>query len=336
MIGFLLSAMALTDTTTFMIFGSSYRTYQVVCGAAAKEKLIVRDLTVTLTVGLFILFVLMYLGILGFNKYSNKILFESNIKVIVALPFLIFLTLGIFPLTGYLGVRLSGYYTMKTIFVLLMIGIAFIFITCVTDALEGNVVLRKSLYFIRLPIFLISIQYLYSMNKKSLDKALIGLMILSIPTLATDVWTTSNIRKRTETIYITLGEMEASTWIKNKTSPDVIVQSMIEYPGNFDYSVTVFFGERRAALGIWKGAKMFYPNYNAIRQRVSAIDAIFSTEDNKKRQELLAELKIDYVFIGEKERAHYKDCEEYFTGDKIHYEKVFDNDEVSIFRIKRG
>ncbi|MDD5722595.1 MAG: hypothetical protein PHY29_02520 [Syntrophales bacterium] len=336
-IGVLLSAMALTDSITFLIFGLSYFIYQIVCSAAAKEKFVVRDLVVTLAVGLCCLLVMMYLDILGFAKYSNKILFELNLKILVALPFLLFLTLGVIPVTAYLGIKLSKH-TMKTIFALLMTGIAVLFLTCITDALEGNVVLRKSLYFVRMPLFFLSIQYVYSMNKGIFNKVIIFLMILALPTVVTDVWATSGIYKGAGTIYITPGEMEASSWIKTNTTRDSIVQSMIEYeyPGKFGYSVTIFFGERKAALGLWKGAKMFYPNYDAIRDRASAINTIFSTEEPKKRQELLAELNIDYVFIGEKERARYKDCEKYFTADKTNYEKVFDNAEVSIFRIKRG
>ena len=86
-------------------------------------------------------------------------------------------------------------------------------------------------------------------------------------------------------------------------------------------------------MGHWKIAALGYPNMGALRRRADEIDNIFLTENDIERYDLVRKLNIDYLFIGEKEREYYPQCEKKVNDDKMHFKSVFANDEVRVYKV---
>ena len=160
------------------------------------------------------------------------------------------------------------------------------------------------------------------------------LLVASLPTFATDVYAASNVHDARNTTYVTQSEMAAASWIKAHTPADAVVQSLIDYPGVHGYSLTICFGERRAALGLWKMAIQRYPNKIAITDRVRLIRTAFSSEDSAERRRIAHQLHIDFVFIGPRERARFPGVDRRFATDTSGFAQVYAFDGVRIFQVR--
>jgi len=331
-IGIVLSSVALTDTVLFFIFGTAYFIYNVIKIIINRNLTLLADISVTILWGLIIAGVMFLLKIFIVPEYSNEIIIKTYIPVIVGLPVFLILHYGAIPITALLGIKKRTYDESK-IFMMIMILVSVLFMLFITETLEGNVFLRKSLYLFRLPLILFTGYYLYHAIPTKSFKILIVLLVLAFPTVLTDVYAISNVTNKRYTTYIKPDEMEAALWIKKNTQRNSVVQSRIDYPGYFSYSLTTCFGERRAALGHWKIAYVTYPNKIALKERVNKINKIFLSDNNKARYNILKNLNIDYVFIGNREREYYPQCEMRFNDDKMHFEKVFSNSEVRIYKV---
>jgi len=202
----------------------------------------------------------------------------------------------------------------------------------VTEALEGNVFLRKGLYLLTLPLFLAAGHYLYSATLKRGMVVMLACAFLAFPTVVTDIYALIDTNDETFTTYISRDEMAAAQWLRQNTPHDAVVQSRIDYPGHFDYSLTVCFGERRAALAHWKIAHVLYPNLQALKERAKEIKTIFMAEDKLERYNALKKLGINYIFIGTKERKSFPGCEFRIALDTAHFKRVFRNEEVGIYQ----
>jgi uncharacterized membrane protein len=130
--------------------------------------------------------------------------------------------------------------------------------------------------------------------------------------------------------------MAAAFWLRSNTSSNAVVQSLIEYHdgGLFDYPLTICFGERKAALGLWQMAYQRYPNREAITQRVHQIQTLFSTASAEERASLASALHIDYVFIGPRERARFPGADARFFADTAHFREVYGADTVNIYQVR--
>lgn len=332
LVGVVLSALAMTDVWTFMIFCASYYAYSAMKAVPADGTGMVLDLSLTTITG--ILFATLYylLGIVGVQESSNALRIGVNKLVFVTLPLLLVLNYGgsAVAVAYGLGKRYLGkdYQFLK--YVLL---ISVLFMVCVTESLEGNVVLRKATYLAGIPVSLLAGCALYRARMTRWFPVLLVVMILGIPTLGTDLYATAGIHNGDYTTYVEADVMRGAQWIKKNTPVDSTVQSAVDYPGNYDYSWTIDFGERKSSLGFWKMALLFYPNKNEIQERLAKINEIFTTEETVQRLGNLKELAIDYVVIGKREREVYPGCEEKFLKDGKYFPLVFRSGSVSIFQI---
>jgi uncharacterized membrane protein len=112
------------------------------------------------------------------------------------------------------------------------------------------------------------------------------------------------------------------------------VQSAVDYPGNYDYSPTIDFAERKAALGFWKMALLFYPDRRRLAERVRQVDEIFGAEDDGPRLRNLADLGIDYLVVGQRERALYPGCDQRFRRQPGHFRPVYEAGSVSVYQVQ--
>jgi uncharacterized membrane protein len=202
---------------------------------------------------------------------------------------------------------------------------------CITEVLEGNVFLRKALTVARLPLLLLSGRYLYSFLRPSLGVSL--LVLLAAPTLLTDAYATSDTSDARHVDYVSKEDMAAALWIRGHTERGAVVQSLIDYPGPFDYSLTVNFAYRRAALGLWKMAYQRYPNRPALDERVREVNALYMTPSDDERIRLAKALDIDYVYVGSQEQTKYPGITARMDADILHFKSVYRYGQVSIYQV---
>jgi uncharacterized membrane protein len=211
---------------------------------------------------------------------------------------------------------------------------ALFFMLFITEVLEGNVFLRKALTVARLPLLILSGRYLYSFLKPTLAVGL--LVLLAAPTLLTDTYATSDTSDARHVDYVSKDDMTAAVWIRGHTERNAVVQSRIDYPGDFEYSLTVCFAYRRAALGLWKMAYQRYPNRAALDERVREVDALYMTSIDDERITLAKALDIDYLYVGLQERARFPEITARMDADIRDFKPVYKHGEVSIYQVLAG
>jgi hypothetical protein len=330
--GVVLAALALTDTAIFLITACAFGGWYSISGrlrSRVSEALLTAISAATIVAGVFAF------EIFTIPTYSNKVVLAPYVSIIAILPVFLLLMCGGQPVFALLEIRkrLRSDGTWRFLLVLLLTSLFFMLF--VTESLEGNVFLRKSIMVFRVPLFLLAAAKLYSAFHGRVNRMTWCLLVLALPTLVTDTYATSDIYNRNATTYVTTEEMAAASWIKDHTERDAIVQSMVDYSaaGAIDYSLTVCFGERKSALGFWKMAYQRYPNKDAIVDRAHDIDTLFLSDDTVRRYRLARALNIEYVLIGPRERARYPGAEERFATDVAHFKRVYDSGEIRIYEV---
>jgi hypothetical protein len=331
-LGLLLASLLLTDTIVFLIVGSALGLYYALNRHTRDHigEAVIGTLTVATVVALSF-----GLNILVIPEYSNKLAITPYISLIATLPVFVILVFGPLPVFAIAGLKpKANRFVEEQRFLLILLFVSLLFMLFVTETIEGNVFLRKSLMLLRLPLFILAASYIYSSSFEQMKKISLLVLILAAPTAVTDVYATSNIRNKQYTSFVTLEEMGAASWIKTNTAPDVVVQSLIDYAGVFDYSLTICFGQRKAALGLWKMAYQRYPNKSEITRRVYMIDTIFSSDDRDERYRIARALKIDYFLIGPRENTRYPGASARFSTDPRHFTQVYASENVAIFQVR--
>ena len=328
-IGLLLGSMLLADTVVFLVIGSAFGVWYLfkVFDRSRISELVQMICSVGCVVALC-------LGIHAFGsaEYSNKIVFLPYTAAIVGLPLLLPLCLGAMPILPLLAWKQRAWHLERQTWLLIALLIASLFfMLCITEVLEGNVFLRKALTVARLPLLLLSGRYLYSVLRPTLGMSL--LVLLAAPTLLTDAYATSDTSDARHVDYVSKDDMAGALWIRGHTERGAVVQSLIDYPGPFDYSLTVNFAYRRAALGLWKMAYQRYPNRSALDERVREVNALYMTSSDDERITLAKALDINYMYVGPQEQAKYPGITARMDADILHFKSVYRYGQVSIYQV---
>src|ERR1700722_13426860 len=328
-IGLLLGSMLLADTVVFLVIGSAFGVWYLfkVFDRSRISELVQMICSVGCVVALC-------LGIHAFGsaEYSNKIVFLPYTAAIVGLPLLLPLCLGAMPILPLLAWKQRAWHLERQTWLLIALLIASLFfMLCITEVLEGNVFLRKALTVARLPLLLLSARYLYSIPRPTLGVSL--LVLLAAPTLITDTYATSDTSDTRHVDYVSKEDMTAALWLRGHTERGAVVQSLIDYPGSFEYSLPVNFAYRRAALGLWKMAYQRYPNRAAMDERVRQVEALYMTSSNDERITLAKALDINYLYVGPKEQAKFPGITARMDEDVLHFKPVYSACQVSIYQV---
>ena len=328
-IGLLLGSMLLADTVVFLVIGSAFGVWYLF---KVFDRSRISELAQM--IGSVACVVALCLGIHAFGsaEYSNKIVFLPYTAAIVGLPLLLPLCLGAMPILPLLAWKQRAWHLERQTWLLIALLIASLFfMLCITEVLEGNVFLRKALTVARLPLLLLSGRYLYSFLRPTLGLSL--LVLLAAPTLLTDAYATSDTSDARHVDYVSKDDMTAALWIRGHTERGAVVQSLIDYPGPFDYSLTVNFAYRRAALGLWKMAYQRYPNRSALDERVREVNALYMTSSDDERITLAKALDINYMYVGPQEQAKYPGITARMDADILHFKSVYRYGQVSIYQV---
>jgi hypothetical protein len=162
--------------------------------------------------------------------------------------------------------------------------------------------------------------------------------IPAIPTVAIDVYNAQDISNREQgpsfpwTLIITPPEREALTWVKNATPADAIVQVEPTVRDSGTWAYVPAFAERRMAAGLPISMIPLAPYREAsenvrlgIFQALSAVDA----------HRMARRLRIDYLLVGEPERATYEPAIALMRGRPDLFRPVFQNSAITVYGISK-
>jgi len=328
-VGLLLGSMLITDSVIFLVIASGYGVWYVL---NVFDRSRISELA--LMIGSVVCVVALCLGIhaYGPTEYANKIVFRPYLAAIAGLPLLLPLCLGAMPILAVFAWKQRAWHLERHTWLLIAVLIsALFFMLCITEVLEGNVFLRKALTVARLPLLLLSGRYLYSLLRPTLGTSL--LVLLAAPTLITDTYATSETSDVRHVDYVSKEDMVAALWVRGHTERGAVVQSLIDYPGPFDYSLTVCFAYRRAALGLWKMAYQRYPNRAALDERVREVKALYVTSSDDERIALAKALGINYLYVGPHEEAQFPGITARMDADMLHFKPVYRYGQVAIYQV---
>lgn len=335
-LGVLCGSLLLTDFVVFLVAGTAFGLWYVSRKSARRNlREFAPEFVALAATALAVVALAFYLKVFAISEYSNRIVLSPYWLALASLPALLAVCLGPLPLFGILALgRRTWASTEQRRLLLILSVVALFFMLFVTESIEGNVFLRKSLTALRLPLLILSAAYLYwtwSVPSR-LPRFFILLLVFSLPTLFTDWFATSQTGDARYTTYVAPDEMKAASWLRTHTKPDAVVQSLIEYEGAFEYSLTVCFGERKAALGLWQMAYQRYPNRSAITLRVQQLRSLFSSADTEERANLVRTLHIDYILIGPREEARFPGVGARLAADSVHFKLVYSSGTVKVYR----
>jgi len=135
------------------------------------------------------------------------------------------------------------------------------------------------------------------------------------------------------TLYISEEDMQAATWIKTHVPDRAIVQSSSpEFKVSF-FTLIPVLGERRTAVGDKFYARIFQIPPAAVERRKGDIAQLFETSSLAEAMEILKKYQINYLYLGEWEKASYPQGVQKFYSFPNLFEKVYGNPKVDLFKI---
>jgi uncharacterized membrane protein len=154
-----------------------------------------------------------------------------------------------------------------------------------------------------------------------------------------------NIKDSDLLTYIPAPDKKAAEWMRQHTSLDSIIQAWpasqtrsTDYAALEDrtYSLVPVFGERQTAVGDPQFARYFVTHlkHQDIAAREEELSQIYEKPSQSDVAGILKELHIDYIYWGVSERQCCLRNLSWYETSSL-FQKVYDQDGVSIFRFQR-
>jgi uncharacterized membrane protein len=166
-----------------------------------------------------------------------------------------------------------------------------------------------------------------------------GLVALAVPTVALDWHNTRDIRNVdlnpggfAWTVRISPGDQAALRWIRRSLPVDTTVQPDGVSRGRATWALVPALARRRMATGLG----LFEPDQTRFERNLERIRTLFRTADVEEAYGYCRRLGIDYVFVGDVERAAYGDGARKFARAPGRFQQVFENGAVQIYRVAGG
>jgi hypothetical protein len=175
-----------------------------------------------------------------------------------------------------------------------------------------------------------------------LRPALAVIVLLAVPTIATDIRGTSNVADRARTYYVRAEDREACDWIRRNLPQRAIVQSAPNYAGHLDpppaggapqLSLIPDFAERRSILGEDYVAASICPGCGPIvSTRRADLKTMFEARDPSVVQAIVAKYGIDYIYVGPYEQKGHPQFLHVLKHSPAWFQEVYSHAGVHVFR----
>jgi hypothetical protein len=165
------------------------------------------------------------------------------------------------------------------------------------------------------------------------------LVALALPTVALDWYNTRDIRNVdlnpggfAWTVRIGPGDQAALRWIRRNLPTDATVQTDAETRGRATWALIPALARRRLVTGLG----LFEPDQTRFEPNMRRIRTLFATADIEEAYGYCQRLGIDYLYVGDVERAAYGEGAEKFARHPTRFKRVFGNAAVQIYEVLEG
>jgi uncharacterized membrane protein len=161
------------------------------------------------------------------------------------------------------------------------------------------------------------------------------LVALALPTVALDWHNTRDIRNVEInpggfpwTVRIGPGDQAALRWIRRNLPVDAVVQTDAESRGRATWALIPALARRRLATGLG----LFEPDQTRFEPNMRRIRTLFRTLDAAEAHGYCQRLGIEYLYVGDVERAAFGEGAAKFANHPDLFRRVFANGAVQIYR----
>ena len=165
---------------------------------------------------------------------------------------------------------------------------------------------------------------------------IIAVLVAGTPTTAIDTYNAQDIWNRRPgpgfrwTLWTTPAQQDAFAWIRANTADEDIVQMEPIVRAREHWTLIPSFAGRRMAAG-QPISLLPLPEY---KERSEQVRSIFATADAIQAQNLARRLRIDYLYVDRDDVAAYPEGVAKFDAHPDAFERVFQNSEVRIYRVR--
>ncbi len=162
------------------------------------------------------------------------------------------------------------------------------------------------------------------------------LVVLALPTVALDWYNTRDIRNVDRnpggfawTVRISPADQAALRWIRRTLPIDATVQTDAEARGRATWALIPALARRRLVTGLG----LFEPDQTRFEPNMRRIRTLFATHDVEEAYGYCRRLGIDYLYVGDVERAAYGGGADKFAHHPTRFKRVFGNASVQIYEV---
>lgn len=261
-------------------------------------------------------------GFHGFSRYSPIVTLLLSVGPILvpALP-------------GVLGARMETWRPVVIAVSGILAGLFLLYFVRISEA--SWVGFRAGqLLLVSIPILLA--RTLERLAKRAAAALAVVILIVGLPTTAIDTWNAQDIWNRRPgpgfrwTLWVTPAQQEAFGWIRENTPQDAVVQMEPTLRAREHWTLIPTFAGRRMAAGL-PISLLPLPEYE---ERSSMVRTLFATANAAEASTIAYKLRIDYLYVDLEDVAAYGEGVAKFADNPDHFERVFANSEVRIYRIR--
>jgi hypothetical protein len=225
---------------------------------------------------------------------------------------------------------------------LLAISLGFCLFVQHSDPAHANLVYRKTLKVMQIPLFLLSGIVVATLMEEGWRRhrrrlgATTALLALGVSAILVDVAALSGYYDTGQTSSVTKADEAACDWLRTQTPPNSIVQSLPELPDQY-YAISpvAMMGGRAMALGNSKIASLSCSSDAEMKRIYDEIDTLFRSPDLDETLGVLRKYDIDYVYVGPAENAYGgRNMDKYRLNDRL-FTRAYSRDGVEIFEVSK-
>ena len=132
------------------------------------------------------------------------------------------------------------------------------------------------------------------------------------------------------TLTVTPGQLEALHWVRRQTPRRAVVQMDVVARGRAHWSFIPTFAGRRMATGL-PISLLPRPIY---RERAAEVRSVFAMTDPNRAHAAARRLGIHYLWVDALDRELYREGTTTLAAAGEYFERVFDNGEVQVYRVR--
>ena len=163
------------------------------------------------------------------------------------------------------------------------------------------------------------------------------ILVSGLPTTIIDTYNAQDISNRRRgaggflwTVSLTPDQQAAFSWVRKSLPETAVVQMEPVLRGREQWSLIPTFAQRRMSAGL-PISLLQTPEY---KQRSAEVQQLYRTGDPREAWQLARARRIDYLYMDASDAEAYPAGVAKFDSQPVYFEKVFENPEVRIYKVR--